>query len=64
MDLKTISAEILSSQPDILKFKYWHLLSDRPIPRRINGQTNKEYLKDHWKKLKYLADKTMHPDKY
>ncbi len=46
---------ILASQPDILLFKHWHWLSRRDVPMRRDRETNAEYLKTHWQKLRRYA---------
>lgn len=51
----TAIATILSSAPDILLFKHWHWLTGRDVPRRMDRETNAEYLKKHWSKLKRAA---------
>jgi len=52
---QTAIASILTSPPDILLFKHWHVLTDRDIPRRKDLETNDQYLKAHWQKLRRYA---------
>jgi len=46
---------ILASSPDICLFKHWHWIARRDIPPRKDRETNAEYLKANWGKLKRAA---------
>ncbi len=54
-DRATAISMILSSAPDILLFKHWHWLTARDIPARKDRETNAEYLKANWQKLRRYA---------
>ncbi len=54
-DRAIVVTTILHAQPDILLFKHWHWLSRRDVPLRRDRETNAEYLRVNWSKLKRAA---------
>ncbi len=53
-------AAILGSAPDILLFKHYWWLTGIPVPPRKDLQTNEEYARRHFWRLKRAAQ--AHPD--
>lgn len=54
--------EILSSEPSILLFKHWWWLTGKSLPERHNSQTNDQYTRKHWFKLKKAAQNWVYKD--
>lgn len=47
-----LASSLLSREPDITGFYHWHLFTDKPIPHRHNGETNIDYVRKNWWRLK------------
>lgn len=56
---KEIAQLILDSKPDFTLFYSWYKITDVRVPERPNLQTNEDYLKENWQKLKYRAKKAL-----
>lgn len=52
MTLPDLAVSLLIQTPDITGFYHWSLFTDRPIPVRHNGETNEDYVRKNWWRLK------------
>lgn len=53
---------ILTSAPDIYLFKHYHWLTGRAVPPRKNLQTNADYVRKHFWRLRRAAELYRFPD--
>jgi len=52
MNPSELAQSLLFGEPDIVGFYYWHLFSEKPVPVRHDGETNTEYVRKNWWRLK------------
>lgn len=52
MNLSETASSLLADGPDIAGFYHWHLFTEKPVPLRHDGETNEEYVRKNWRRLK------------
>lgn len=52
MNLPELAAALLTQTPDITGFYHWHLFTDKPVPERHNLESNEDYVRRNWWRLK------------
>jgi hypothetical protein len=47
-----LAQSLLAGEPCVTGFYYWHLFTEKPVPARHDGETNEEYVRKNWWRLK------------